>query len=247
GLSIDTLSEDSDLYAAGLREGDLITAVNGEAFDNSMGMMRQFMEIMTSEDPITLTIERDGESMDIEIDPGTLMDVFSGMPFHLDDVEGMMPFNGQVIPMPHGDFGFSFSGNQARLGVSFVTLDEQNAVEYDASATEGAYVIEVSADSPADQAGLQAGDVITAVDGDAVDAEHTLSDRIYAYEPGDVITLDVLRGDETLQIEVTLTSNPQQSGMMPFGQRGNGHGFNVPVVPSSPDDSNLFNFDAPEL
>ncbi|GAB4337769.1 MAG: hypothetical protein Kow00117_19630 [Phototrophicales bacterium] len=69
---------------------------------------------------------------------------------------------------------------------------------------EGALITDVLPDSPAEAAGLMVGDIIQAVDGDVVDAERTLSDRLYAYEEGDTVTLDVLRDAETLQIEVTL-------------------------------------------
>ena len=55
----------------------------------------------------------------------------------------------------------------------------------------GAQVIEVVADSPASAAGLQADDVITAVDGKALDGEGSLADIIAGYQPGDEVTLAV--------------------------------------------------------
>jgi S1-C subfamily serine protease len=76
-------------------------------------------------------------------------------------------------------------------------------------------ITEVVEGSPAAEAGLQVGDIVTAVDGDRVDFEHTLRDRLFAYEPGDTVTLDVLRDGETLQIQVTL-GEPQMGGFLPF-------------------------------
>ncbi|HLU08251.1 MAG TPA: PDZ domain-containing protein, partial [Oceanobacillus sp.] len=75
---------------------------------------------------------------------------------------------------------------------------------------------EVLPNSPAENAGLQEHDIITAVNGDVVDAERTLRDRLFAYEPDDTITLDVLRDGETIQIEVTLGQPELASDLMPF-------------------------------
>jgi S1-C subfamily serine protease len=60
----------------------------------------------------------------------------------------------------------------------------------------GAQVIEVVDDSPASAAGLQADDVITAVDGQALDGDASLADVIGGYQPGDEVTLTVTRAGE---------------------------------------------------
>ena len=64
--------------------------------------------------------------------------------------------------------------------------------------------------SPAATAGLEAGDVITAVDGDRVDAESDLADHILPHQPGDQITLTVMRGDDQMDVTVTLGTLPDQ-------------------------------------
>src|SRR6476661_4449369 len=61
----------------------------------------------------------------------------------------------------------------------------------------------VVAGGPAAQAGLQAGDIVTAVDGTALDATHPLDLVMSQHAPGDTVTLDVLRGGQTLQLQVT--------------------------------------------
>lgn len=76
---------------------------------------------------------------------------------------------------------------------------------------DGAQVYMVLPGSPADEADLTIGDVITAVNDEVVDEEHTLFDRIRAYEPGDTVTLTVLRDGETLTVEITLVAVPGKS------------------------------------
>ena len=63
-------------------------------------------------------------------------------------------------------------------------------------------------DSPAAEAGLQAGDIIVAVDGTRVDEDHDLSTLILPHAPGDTITLRILRGNSTTNVDVTLGTLP---------------------------------------
>jgi putative serine protease PepD len=62
----------------------------------------------------------------------------------------------------------------------------------------------VTAGGPAEQAGLQAGDVITAVDGVQVEDSTSLIVKIRAHAPGDVVTLTVDRNGATQDVSVTL-------------------------------------------
>ena len=68
----------------------------------------------------------------------------------------------------------------------------------------GANVISVMEDSPAEAAGLQAKDVITAVDGKAIAGRDALADTIHACKAGDTLTLSVYRQGETLEVSVTV-------------------------------------------
>jgi S1-C subfamily serine protease len=62
--------------------------------------------------------------------------------------------------------------------------------------------------SPAEQAGLQAGDIIIAINGTEVTADSDLSMLILPYSAGDTITLSVLRDSSTQEVEVTLGELP---------------------------------------
>ena len=66
----------------------------------------------------------------------------------------------------------------------------------------------IVAGGPAEQAGLQAGDIITAVNGTALDATHPLDLVMSQSAPGQTITLDVLRNGQTSQLSVTLGTRP---------------------------------------
>jgi putative serine protease PepD len=65
--------------------------------------------------------------------------------------------------------------------------------------------------SPAAKAGLQPGDLITAINGKSVTSTDQFIATLDNYQPGNVVTLTVKRGGKTLQIKVTLGVRPQQA------------------------------------
>lgn len=221
--TITSLTEDNPLYADGLREGDVITAVDGEAVDPAS--LFQHLQSLDSAATVTLTIERDGESQDIDVSVSDLTALagFGAMRFGLGNLDDLPREFSQMMPM------FNFGFGNGRLGVTFQSIDAQVAEDNNLSVTEGALITEVADGSPAADAGLAANDVVTAVNGEAVDEEHTLRDRLVAYEAGDTITLTVLRDGESMDFDVTL-DEPQMPDLqnmfrngLPFrGPFGNG-------------------------
>lgn len=75
----------------------------------------------------------------------------------------------------------------------------------------GARVVDIQAGSPSESAGLKVDDVITAVAGTKIDANHALADLIKLSKPGDKVNLTVTRGDQTLTLAVTLGTSPSDS------------------------------------
>jgi len=207
GLQIDSLEADSPLADAGFEEGDVITELNGEALDDLS--LRTLMRALRADEALTFTVLRDGEEVEIELD--------------LDDLN--LP-SIQVMPMQPGGWMAFGMGQPTQLGVQYRVLTPEVAEEAGIDFVEGALIVEVYDDTPAAEAGLEANDIVTAVDGDAVDEEHTLSDRLYAYEEGDTVTLTVLRDGEELELTVTLGPNPRDTGFsFNFGQGGRGGRF----------------------
>ena len=84
----------------------------------------------------------------------------------------------------------------------------------------GAIITEVVPGSPAEQAGLQEGDVVVAVDSQRVGPAGNLARLISQYEPGDRVTLTVRRADEEARkIRVKLGENPDIPGAPYLGVR----------------------------
>ena len=83
-------------------------------------------------------------------------------------------------------------------------------------------IVEVMPEGPAEQAGLQEGDLVIAVDAQTVGLEKDLADLIAEYEPGDTVTLEIERpGEEPRAKEVTvkLGQHPEEEGAAYLGVR----------------------------
>ncbi len=92
------------------------------------------------------------------------------------------------------------------------TVAEQNKLPVDYGAwvspdTSGGAPA-IVAGSPAEQAGLKAGDIITSIDGHRIDAGAGLDDVLSQFKPGDTLTLEVLRDGQTISLSVTLGTRP---------------------------------------
>ncbi len=103
------------------------------------------------------------------------------------------------------------------IGIRFTSLDPQVQQELHTPIDYGAYIGPADATSglplvepgsPAATAGLQAGDIITALDGQRVDAGHPLDMLLVTHAPGETVTLSVLRNGQQLTVKVTLGTRP---------------------------------------
>ena len=77
-------------------------------------------------------------------------------------------------------------------------------VRPDALMSSGAWVREVMSGSPAEEAGLQGGDIIVGLDDTPIDANHRLVDVLSTYAPGDRVALQIVRDGAEQTVTVTL-------------------------------------------
>jgi serine protease Do len=90
------------------------------------------------------------------------------------------------------------------IGISFQPINPNIAARYNLSAQWGVYVTDVSSGSPASQAGLQRGDIITKVSDVTLDETHSYVNSLFTFNPGDTISLTFMRNGKEMQVQITL-------------------------------------------
>ncbi|HUC89457.1 MAG TPA: trypsin-like peptidase domain-containing protein [Patescibacteria group bacterium] len=102
------------------------------------------------------------------------------------------------------------------IGVIYIPLTSDIAKQYNLGVDRGAYVAPadvsgtdpVISGSPADKAGIKAGDIITKLNDTAIDQNNSLSGLINKHKVGDKVTLTILRDGKDSKIDLTLVAAP---------------------------------------
>ena len=108
---------------------------------------------------------------------------------------------------------------RARLGVYFQELTPKLASALGVQAAKGAVVTEIVPDGPASKSGLRKDDVITALNGQAIDGR-SLRNAVGSMMPGSTINLKVLRGSSERNYSVTLDRMPDDTERADSPRRG---------------------------
>jgi hypothetical protein len=93
---------------------------------------------------------------------------------------------------------------QGMLGVAIQDLDANLVKQFSLADSHGALVASVLSGSPADQAGLQVGDVITGLDGHGIQNGKELVNRVGGTAPGSTVKVELIRGGKPLAVLATL-------------------------------------------
>ena len=152
---------------------------------------------------------------DAPINPGN-----SGGPL-LDETARVMGVNSQIATAGNSQgnvgIGFAVPSNTVREVVPRLEKGDKIARPYlgvetadptDPTAPAGAEVTNVTSGGPANSAGVQAGDIITELDGHAVGASNDVSRIVNTKQPGDHLHIRVDRSGQDVSLDVTLQNRP---------------------------------------
>ena len=93
------------------------------------------------------------------------------------------------------------------IGLTMTTVNSQTAYQNNLSVSQGALVVSVTDGSPAADAGIQKGDVITAVDGEEITSADGMILNVRSHEIGDKVKVTFVRDGKEQTVEVTLGSD----------------------------------------
>ncbi len=216
GVGVTQVVKDSPAEKAGLRKDDVILRLDGENV-SSVRKLNRLVSELSPDQSVKVTISRGGSEQEVTATIGkrnntNMVQNFLGGQPRIFKWEGP-EFKGFKWETPllnrdhfpnlpnDGNLSF-FLSNSRRIGVSTMSLTKQLADYFGIADGKGALVTAVTEDGPAAKAGVKAGDVITAVDGEAVDSPGDISRVISRKKEGDV-TLTIIRNKSPLTLQVT--------------------------------------------
>jgi serine protease Do len=223
GVFIDHIAPDSPASKAGLKEKDVVTELNGQRVESALQFRRMIHEIPAGRN-VQLTVWRDGHAQTLNATLGRaemtrdhLMKATPGtFAFRLPEMPevGEMPEVTELPEIPSIEFdGNVMYAGHPRLGIDGEDLSGQLGTFFGAPEGEGILVRAVGNDSPAEKAGLRAGDVITSLNGQRIrsvgDLRQQLSRRDERGEKdeadkGQTVKLGVLRNKSEISLKVEL-------------------------------------------
>jgi len=90
------------------------------------------------------------------------------------------------------------------MGVNFQPITPDVAAAYNLPVKWGVYITEVMPNSPASDAQLQRGDIITKLDNITLDETHAYMNTLYTYKPGDLVKVTLMRDGNEISTQITL-------------------------------------------
>ena len=160
---------------------------------------------------------------DVSVNPGN-----SGGP--LFNMKGeVVGINSQIFSTSGGFMGLSFAipsnlamqikdqlvkngkVTRGRIGVVIQSVTQDLAESFGMKAPKGAIVSQVEKDGPAAKAGLQEGDIITAVNGKAIDDSVDMPVIIGSMAPGSIAKLSIIRNNKDMTLDVKVEEAPNES------------------------------------
>jgi serine protease Do len=224
GLVISNVHDDTPADDAGLRNRDVILKLNGRAMDDE----DEFTEAVRALEPgseATLSIWRDGSTRDVTFTAAKRPRTWS-FSWNSDDDDAPRAFAvpgtpriPPVPPVPHAPRapslhhlrGMEHFGSGGRLGVEIRDLNEDIASYFGVAGDRGALIWKVNDDSPAEEAGLKAGDVIVEIEGETVRDTRDLREVLAGHDPGETVAVSYIRrgSNATARVELGGSDDPQ--------------------------------------
>jgi membrane-associated protease RseP (regulator of RpoE activity) len=206
GVVLGKIIPDSPAAKAGLKENDVVTEINGQRVEGASQFRRMIHEIPAGRS-IQLTVWRDGRTQTISATLGKseerrhVMTRVAPMPGTFAFRMPEMP----EIPSMEWNGGMLFGG-QPRLGIDAEEISGQLGAFFGAPDGEGILVRDVNSGSPAEKAGVKAGDVITSLNGERIRTVGELREKLSAKrdDKDRTVKLGVVRNKSEISLTVEL-------------------------------------------
>jgi serine protease Do len=208
GAVVESVNPDSPAATTGVHEKDVIVVFDGERVRSASHLTRLVHETPAGRE-VVMAVMRDGRRTELRITPvagdAGWFDPRFGDLINSQEIRRKMEEAGRELGrrFPEAMEGMALPG-RGRLGVNVQPLSADLAAYFGVKA--GVLVSGVTPDSPAAKAGLQAGDVITAVNGKPVASPGELVGALPGVDGTHDVTLTVVRDKKEMTVKATVGS-----------------------------------------
>jgi predicted metalloprotease with PDZ domain len=216
GVLVTKIEEGSPAEKAGLLQEDILYLFNGVAVKDA-GHLASLVRAEKPGSKVALVIYRDGSKKRITVTlgerkkPAIITDDFGAYNEELkqamrDAKKSMTTVYKESLMM------------KGRLGMVLHDLSEELGEYFDVKKGGGALVLDVETDSPAGKAGIRSGDVIIALNGEAVTDVEDFMDALSEASDVDTVSIDVIRkgAKRTIELDVESGSDSYNLLIAPF-------------------------------
>ena len=229
GILIIEIYDDSPAEEAGLQEHDVLVSINGEKGKD----LSHFVKLLKSKDPgteVEIEIYRDGKMKTVDATLGERENTFIWKGFEgLEGLRGLEGLKGlealeslealkalEHIVIPEIDIGMSTWGRRGRLGVYIDDVSGDLAEYFEIPGGEGVLVEGIVEGSPAEAAGIKAGDIIYKVDGNAVCCTEELVDAIAKMEADEETPIVLIRKGREVTVGAVVAESKYDKAMRSY-------------------------------
>jgi len=220
GILITEIYADSPAEDAGLKKLDIVVSIDGEKGKD----LSHFVKLIKAKEPgteVDIQIYRDGEMKTVS---ATLSErentfIWTGLQglkgFEgLEDLEALTALEHIVIP--EFDIGMSSWGRRGRLGVYIEDVSGDLAEYFEVPGGEGVLVEGVVEDSPAEAAGIKAGDIIYKIDGKAICCTEELVKAIAKIEADAETPIILIRKGSEVTVNAVVAESEYDKAMQAY-------------------------------
>ena len=210
GVGVTEVVKDSPAEKAGIRKDDVILRLDGENVTSVRKLNRLVSEIAPDQ-TVRVTVSRGGSEHELTATIGRRRNTFATAEgFNIPNESRIWRGEGPLAGPEGGNLMFAL-GNRRRIGITTTELTKQLAEFFGIADGRGVLVTSVNENGPAAKAGVKAGDVITAVDGEKDESTGDISRVVNQNKEGDV-TLTVVRNKSQQTLRVTPQQRESQMG-----------------------------------
>jgi len=213
GARVNHVVDDSPADLAGIEDGDVIVGIDGTTVRGPRALTKQ-LEGKEPGDRISLTIVRDGRERKVDVELGDRAEHHQVYGFGHGDHSFRMPHITRMMDCEDDDCSFSFDCEDDDCGFAFdmrhkpllgvqITETTEELRQHLGSDGAGVLVAKVIADSAAEAAGIQVGDLIVSLDGEEIDDAGDLI-RELRDRRGETFEVEVIRDGGLQRLVVTL-------------------------------------------